>query len=170
MACFDKFYTKSDVALSCINFLKEKVDCSGKEFLEPSAGDGKFLQYLDNYIAYDIKPENENIIEADFLTVNLPKDKGYITIGNPPFGKRSQLAIDFFNRAALFSDVIAFIVPVSFMKWSVQKQLNNNFALLDYFYLEPNSFLDKDKEFSVRCVFQIWINKNSNYTIFEDKR
>ena len=43
---------------------------------------------------------------------------------------------------------------------SIQTQLTNkDFALIDYFYLEPNSFLDRDKEFSVRCVFQIWCRR-----------
>ena len=54
------------------------------------------------------------------------------------------------------------------MKWNVQKELNTNFALIDYFYLEPNSFMDRDKEFSVRCVFQVWGNKSLG--TFSDKR
>jgi hypothetical protein len=63
------------------------------------------------------------------------------------------MAINFFNKAALISDVIAFIVPVSFMKWNVQKNLDNSFSLIDYFYLPFNSFLSEDKEFGVRTVF-----------------
>jgi hypothetical protein len=51
------------------------------------------------------------------------------------------------------SDVIAFIVPVSFMKWSVQKNLADNFALYDYLYLEPESFSSNGKPYSVRTVF-----------------
>ena len=46
------------------------------------------------------------------------------------------------------------------MKWSVQKELASNFHLIDYFYLEPNSFLDRNKDFSVRTVFQIWSRDN----------
>ena len=40
------------------------------------------------------------------------------------------------------SEVIAFIVPVSFMKWSVQKNLSSNFSLHSYMYLKPESFSD----------------------------
>ena len=156
MAQFDKFYTKSSIAKQCYNFLCEKIP-SVKDgyFLEPSAGGGSFLEFLPRFDAFDIQPEGENIKQADFLSLSLEKND-YITIGNPPFGKRSKLAINFFNHAAKYSKIIAFIVPVSFMKWSVQKELSSDFHLLDYFYLQENSFTDEGKDFSIRCVFQIW--------------
>ena len=160
----DKFYTQKDIAKECCDFLHSTLTINNNEvtYLEPSAGNGAFLEYLPKYIAIDIAPENENIIEQDFLTYGTEKDN-FITIGNPPFGKRSAMAISFFNKAALMSDVIAFIVPVSFMKWNVQKNLNNSFSLIDYFYLPFNSFLSEDKEFGVRTVFQIWVKKGSQY-------
>lgn len=167
MAILDKFYTKPEVAKECVNFLKQYVDIDNVICLEPSAGDGSFLPFLTKFEAYDIKPENDLVQQMDFFNFN-PTYTSYCTIGNPPFGKRSKLAIDFFNHASKFSNYIAFIVPVSFMKWSVQKELNPNFALIDYFYLEPNSFMDRDKEFSVRCVFQVWGNKSLG--AFPDKR
>ena len=152
----DKFYTQNKVALTCVNFLKNTLSLdSNVIYLEPSAGSGSFLDFLDYYVALDIVPEDDRITQQDFLEYKTDKTD-YITIGNPPFGKRSKLAIDFFNHSATMSDVIAFIVPVSFMKWSVQKELSSDFHLLDYFYLQENSFTDEGKDFSVRCVFQIW--------------
>ena len=119
---------------------------------------------MPNFIALDIKPEDDRISEQDFLEYeNLKTD--FITIGNPPFGNRSDLAIKFFNKAATMSEVIAFIVPVSFMKWNVQKQLDASFSLVNYFYLPFNSFLDEGKEFGVRTVFQVWVKKDSKYDI-----
>lgn len=159
MAKNDKFYTKIEVAKQCVNFLSQYINLDNELCLEPSAGGGAFLHYLPHYEAYDLYPEADNIVKQNFLEFNSNKTN-FITIGNPPFGSRSKLAIDFFNKAAQFSNVIAFIVPVSFMKWSVQKELNKNFHLIDYFYLEPNSFLDRDKEFAVRTVFQIWAKDN----------
>lgn len=73
------------------------------------------------------------------------------------------MAIDFFNKASQFSEIIAFIVPVSFMKWSVQKNLNKDFALIDYFYLDLESFLKDGKPFGVRTMFQIWVKKVANF-------
>lgn len=159
----DKFYTQTEVATKCYRFLVNQLNLTEDElFLEPSAGNGAFLSNLKNYIALDIKPENENIVQQDFLTYQ-SEHNDLITIGNPPFGKRSKLAIDFFNKASSFSEVIAFIVPVSFMKWNVQKELNTNFALRNFVYLKPESFMDGDKPYSIRTVFQIWVKKKSKY-------
>lgn len=166
----DKFYTQKEVAKQCTDFLKEKITLTKEAlFLEPSAGNGAFLDYLDNYLAIDIKPEDDRIKEQDFFNFSSNK-KDYITIGNPPFGKRSKMAIDFFNKASEFSEIIAFIVPVSFMKWSVQKVLNKDFALIDYFYLNPCSFLENGKPFEVRTVFQIWVKKSSQFYKGKDLR
>lgn len=166
----DKFYTQPKVAKQCYDFLINTIpEVQNKKFLEPSAGCGNFLNYLTNYIALDIAPEDPRIIKQDFLTWN-SVEKNLITIGNPPFGSRSKLAIDFFNQAANFSDVIAFIVPVSFMKWSVQKNLSKNFHLIDYFYLEPESFTNEGNPYSIRTVFQIWVKENSSYDNGENKR
>ena len=127
------------------------------------------MPYLKNYIALDIKPEGENIIKQDFLKWTT-SNSNLITIGNPPFGSRSKLAIQFFNHAAKYSDIIAFILPVSFMKWSVQKELTNNFMLVDFLYLKPESFLVNNNPYSVRTIFQIWVKNKSIYDINIDKR
>ena len=159
----DKFYTQNKVALTCVNFLKNTLSLdSNVIYLEPSAGSGSFLDFLDYYVALDIVPEDDRITQQDFLEYKTDKTD-YITIGNPPFGNRSKLAIDFFNKASTMSDVIAFIVPVSFMKWNVQKNLNNQFALHSYLYLEPESFSSNGEPYSVRTVFQIWVKKGSKY-------
>lgn len=163
MPDLDKFYTQNNVAKQCYDFLKSQLNIDDNvTYLEPSAGAGAFLNFLPKYIALDIAPENENILKQDYLDYTNDKND-FITIGNPPFGKRSLLAIQFFNKAATMSDVIAFIVPVSFMKWSVQKNLNTNFALYNFFYLKPESFSANGVPYSVRTVFQIWVKKDSIY-------
>lgn len=159
----DKFYTQKHVSKQCFDFLHKQLNISDEAtYLEPSAGAGSFLDLLTNYVALDIAPEDDRITEQDYLLYTTDKTD-YITIGNPPFGNRSRLATDFFNKAASMSDVIAFIVPVSFMKWSVQKNLSANFALQSYMYLEPESFSSNGEPYSVRTVFQIWVKKGSKY-------
>ena len=166
----DKFYTQPNVAKQCYDFLINIYpEIENKKFLEPSAGSGSFLAYLKDYIALDIKPEDDRIQAQDFLKWVATQDH-LITIGNPPFGSRSKLAIKFFNHAAEFSDIIAFIVPVSFMKWSVQKELNKQFSLVDYFYLEEESFSANGKPYSVRTIFQVWVKQNSIYDKKINKR
>lgn len=166
----DKFYTQPQIAKQCYDFLINIFpQVQEKKFLEPSAGCGNFLDYLPNYIALDIKPEDDRIIQQDFLKWNT-EEKNFITIGNPPFGSRSKLAISFFNHAAKFSDIIAFIVPVSFMKWSVQKELSKDFSLIDYFYLPEESFTSNGDPYSIRTIFQIWVKNNTEYDIGINKR
>ena len=59
---FDKFYTKASTIQECIKFLNfNEFDC----IIEPSAGNGSFLQFLPHFFAYDIEPEGNNIIKAD---------------------------------------------------------------------------------------------------------
>ena len=159
----DKFYTQTNVSKQCYDWLLEDfVNLEEELFLEPSAGNGSFLNYLKKYIALDIVPEDSRIIKQDFLQYTTDQ-KNFITIGNPPFGSRSKMAVNFFNKAATMSEIIAFIVPVSFMKWNVQKQLDKNFALHNFYYLEPESFTVNNKPYAVRTVFQIWVKKNSKY-------
>ena len=159
----DKFYTQPDKAKECYDFLHKTLNIpNGVQYLEPSAGDGSFVKLLNNFVALDIAPEGENIVKQDFLSYQTDK-QDFVTIGNPPFGNRSALAIEFFNKAATMSEIIAFIVPVSFMKWNVQKNLSSSFALVDFFYLPFNSFLDAGNEFGVRTVFQVWVKKESKY-------
>ena len=159
----DKFYTQNHVSKLCFDFLQSELSIDENAiYLEPSAGAGSFLNHLPNYIALDIAPEDDRIAQQDYLLYTTDKTD-FITIGNPPFGNRSKLAIDFFNKASTMSDVIAFIVPVSFMKWNVQKNLNNQFALHSYLYLEPESFSSNGEPYSVRTVFQIWVKKGSKY-------
>ena len=165
MPKLDKFYTQTHVSKQCFDYLQSCLSIpEDTVYLEPSAGDGAFLDFLPNYVALDIEPEDERIEKQNYLTYETDKTD-FITIGNPPFGNRSKMAINFFNKAATMSDVIAFIVPVSFMKWSVQKNLNHNFALHSYIYLKPESFSSNGEPYSVRTVFQIWVKKNSQYDI-----
>lgn len=163
MSGLDKFYTQTHVSKQCFEFLQSQLHIPNNvTYLEPSAGGGSFLDLLPHYIALDIAPEDDRIKKQDYLKYETDKID-FITIGNPPFGTRSKLAIDFFNKAASMSDVIAFIVPVSFMKWNVQKNLSSNFVLHSYMYLEPESFSSNGEPYSVRTVFQIWTRKNSQY-------
>ena len=49
----------------------------------------------------------EGIIKKDFLNWTPPKtDKKIIFIGNPPFGYRAWLALNFMNHASKFADYI----------------------------------------------------------------
>ena len=170
---FDQYYTKSENSVRCCEILKDMFpDLGDHTFLEPSAGTGSFIDAAKTVFgdvrvkAYDIDPKRKGIKKADFLTVNL-RQKHLITIGNPPFGKRSKLAIEFFNKAAANSDIVAFIVPVQFEKYGVQHKLDKDFKLVYSEKLEDSTFIYNDKDCLIRCVFQIWTRLDTDY---KDKR
>lgn len=118
----DQFYTNNDIALKCYNHLKKIIKDNNIEhsiWLEPSAGEGAFFNLIEHdKIGIDIDPKIKELIKADFLEYNLIYND-YITIGNPPFGKNSNLAIKFFNKCSLHSKIIGFIVPKTFKKYSL---------------------------------------------------
>lgn len=161
----DKFFTRPDVVSDCISYLNYNIDTSRLNlWVEPSAGAGAFLDQLpSNNIALDIDPpreEGNRIKKADFLTWSYPNLNNIITIGNPPFGKNSALAVRFFNHASQNSSIIAFIVPRTFQKDSLQSRLNEYFHLSGELVLPADSFTFFGENYDVPCVFQIWERKD----------
>ena len=168
----DKFYTHPDIAKRFVDIIDNIFPLKNFDLiLEPSAGNGNILQYLpENSIGLDIEPEAENIIKQDFFEYQSPYDPIFnnikiACIGNPPFGSgyMNPLAKAFFNHAATFSDLIAFIVPAKWnSSWKVQFQLDKNFGLYYSEVLPKNSFLLDEKPYNVPCCMQIWSKSNPN--------
>lgn len=163
---YDQFYTKKEVAKECIDIAKKIIPASFFSFLEPSAGDGAFVDGLSPFPvqACDIDPKREDIEKKDFLSSFWTAKT---VIGNPPFGVQSKMAVSFFNHAANFASFIAFIVPISWEKWSIHKRLNPHFRLIESIRLDPDSFIFENEPYKVKCVFQIWTKEQG---IGEDKR
>lgn len=155
----DKFYTSIPVAKHCI-------DKAGIEdfttIIEPSAGSGAFSNQIVGCIAMDIHPEHSNIIKQDWLTYKHSKkpSEKVLVIGNPPFGQQNNLAIEFINKASEFADRIAFVLPISFKKQSIQNRLVPSLHLVYEEILPADSFLLNGEVYDVKCVFQIWDKKD----------
>lgn len=172
----DKYYTKLQTAKDCINDLKNLIpNLQDYLFIEPSAGAGVFLNALEYHncafkMGFDIAPTKENnfnIIKNDFLhedlnqyLTNIQKNTKTIIIGNPPFGKKSHLAIEFINKAFSYSSIVAFIVPIQFKKWSAQSKIDKKAKLIFDKSLPSNSFEFLGKDYDVRCCFQVWVNND----------
>jgi len=156
---YDQFYTKKEVAKKCMISLKEELNIEEFILIEPSAGTGSFSNFFHkNSFSFDIDPKAKGIIKQDFLKLDTDflKDEKVITIGNPPFGIKSTLAVNFFNKASEYSDYIAYIIPKTFKKASIANRLDLNFILIKEEELDKNSFLFEKENYSVPCVFQIW--------------
>lgn len=154
----DKFYTKKTIIKKIIkNINQELFDL----IIEPSAGNGNFLKYLDKNktISFDIEPENINIKKQDWFKYNINKNfKKVLIIGNPPFGKNNILSLKFLKHSFSFKNVyeIAFILPNVYKKYTKQKIIPSNFYIKKIIDLGKNPFLLGDKEYHVPCSFFIF--------------
>ena len=158
-AGLDQFYTIPTVAETCIKYVGDRYPWSDWGLVvEPSAGNGSFLLQIPTQkrIGMDISPQHPDIIRQDFFEYIPPRmDEPILVIGNPPFGRICSLAIRFFQHAAQWADVIAFIVPRTFRRISVHNKLCRSYHLIwdKDIPSEPCSF---DPPMAAKCCFQIW--------------
>jgi predicted RNA methylase len=167
----DQYYTSDAVAESCVDILRRLLPVLGYgqrvKFLEPSAGSGAFLKQLpSSAVGLDLDPKCRGVMTANFLEVKaqdigIRDNDDVVVVGNPPFGRRAALAIEFFNHASTFSDTIAFIVPVLFRKWSVHRHLAPRFGLISDTSLESDAFVFDGRPYHVNCTFQVWTRRDS---------
>jgi hypothetical protein len=161
MKQYDQFYTAKKIAAKCLSTILAHYQWTEWSLVvEPSAGAGSFLSQIPckNKIGMDIAPGNESVLEQDFMYyVPPPQSSGgrILVVGNPPFGKASSSAVRFFNHAAKWADVIAFILPRTFRRTSVQNRLNTRFHLIfdEDIPQSPCPFVPRTM---VKCCFQIW--------------
>ena len=169
----DQFYTNPDIALACASVLRTSLDALGyinPKIIEPSAGTGALMIAAHEVgfkrtVGFDIEPKHPAVKYADFLEMPTPKRpaRNSVIFGNPPFGNRSKLAIEFFNHSAKLADTVAFIIPAQFRKWSVQSKLAKGMHLIVDTILPEEAFIFMGKPYAVRCVFQIWTRRRSGY-------
>lgn len=158
----DQFYTNDNISLKCYDILKNNVNINNYDYiLEPSAGKGSFYKLfdIDKRIGIDLEPKYDGIQKMNFFDFIPDKNKNYLVVGNPPFGKISSLAIKFFNKSAEFADCIAFIIPRTFKRVSIQNKLNLNFKLIytEDLPLKPCCFTPN---MLAKCCFQIWLKSD----------
>ena len=168
----DKYYTTNDNAQKCIALVPNinDYDC----IIEPSAGNGAFSSQLNNCIAYDIEPEHSDIIQKDWFLVQPITNKQHIlVIGNPPFGKRSQLAKKIIKHAQnIGAETIAFILPNTFSKLTNQSLslFPEDWKLIVEHPLQSSVFITEDnKEYYVPCSFYVWTKQDSEINLRQVK-
>jgi hypothetical protein len=167
----DQFFTSKNLAKYCINVIQEKLkefnlDINNYLLLEPSAGDGAFFNQFphNNKIGLDIEPRSNEILKQDFLiwSPNI-LDKPILTLGNPPFGLRGNLALRFINHASNFSDFVCFILPPLFDsdgKGTCMKRVKN-MNLIHTEKIDNKFYYPDNKEININVIFQIWSKKYS---------
>jgi len=168
----DQFFTPCETAKYCYNITNKIIEKHGDNpaeytFIEPSAGNGRFLKLLpaNRRIGLDIEPKDEEIIQADYLHwLPLDNKKKYIVIGNPPFGLRGQLALKFINHSNTFADYVCFILPQLFDSdgKGVPRKRVVGFNLLYSEKLESDFESPKGKVIKVACIFQVWSKSHTD--------
>ncbi|MBX2931063.1 MAG: hypothetical protein KF781_03825 [Chitinophagaceae bacterium] len=163
---FDQYFTKEEVAINlyqktCNIISKYDKNLNNFQWVEPSAGNGVFFNLLPRQrrIGIDINPLNNEIIKNDYLHYKLPLNKHCIVIGNPPFGHRGVMALNFINHSK-GADYVCFVLPMFFEsngKGSIKYRVKG-FNLIHSERLPKNSFYipHNNKNVDVKCVFQIW--------------
>lgn len=170
----DSYFTSDITANRCMELLYKNVDTKGLTFVEPSAGAGAFYDLLpaDRRIGIELNSIRQDFLKEDFLSwFPSDSDKKYIVVGNPPFGVRGAYALAFVNRALLFAEYVAFILPMSFKsngKGSNMKRVSNGHLVFSQ-VLEKEAFFSPDinKTIKVNTLFQIW-KRGEGPSIFPD--
>jgi len=162
----DKFYTNAKTVDICFRLFKKYIK-KNTLIIEPSAGNGSFLNVLNKYthMAFDIQPEHASIKKQDFLTLDLDSFKQpLIFLGNPPFGKQSSLAKKFIKHITKCQNTttIGFVLSKSFKKESMQKCFPLRYWLVEQINLPDDAFNIGGKVHNVPCVFQIWQKREKN--------
>lgn len=171
----DQFFTPTNISKYIIktfqNIMKENnIDINVYTFIEPSAGDGSFTKLLpENTISLDIEPRHHKIIKQDYLKWKPPNNGKYITIGNPPFGLRGNLALRFINHSAEFSDHLCFLLPPLFEsdgRGSPMKRVQG-YNLIYSEKIDTNFYDPIGKDIKVNVILQIWSKSiiNDKYKI-----
>lgn len=146
----DKYYTSVELAEYCYNLCIEKIGKENiSEIIEPSAGNGVFLNIDDKIKGFDIAPEDDRIEKQDFLKLDLEYKKGRLILGNPPYGRCLSLAQKFYKKSVHLGDYIGFILPIS--------QLNTNvtFFEFDLIYSEDLG-VQNYSGIELHCAFNIY--------------
>lgn len=162
----EQYYTDEAVVDLCLEEVQKHINLKGRMILEPCGGTGEFIKGFlrigiptNNIESYDIEPKHPMVQMGNYLETQFTH-KNYVSITNPPFGRASQLAKQFFEHAAEHSDYICYLIPKSWRKWSTQNSLNEHFHLVADIDMPKNCFYlpdgSKDEKDVLNTVFQIW--------------
>jgi hypothetical protein len=163
----EQYYTRPEVVEICIKEVQKVVNLDGRIILEPAGGTGEFIEGFrkagikdENILSYDIEPKHDLVLLSNFLEVKTFPATNMISITNPPFGRMSSLAVDFFNASADNCDYICYIIPKSWRKWTTKNRLDPRFHLVSDIDLPKNCFYLPDEQETkknvLETVFQIW--------------
>lgn len=161
----DAFFTPDNVALACVeDFYNEMPQYRNNEIVEPSAGGGAFLRAFEklglSYEAYDLNPQADNIVQADYLSTELDLT-GKVVLGNPPYGRLNKLSKAFIKRSfEQGAEAVGFLLLGGILNYTHLKSIGRK---VEYYkrFKEVN-FIDKNNNVVLKtnrsfgAVFVVW--------------
>ena len=147
-------YNKSSDIITPLELVEKQVDQSisikpDATYLVPGAGIGTYVSVL---IAKGVKPSSiyaveidpayyelgdgifkrfgVNYIHTDFLTWQ-PNMKFDVIVGNPPYGKCSNLAVKFLNKSFELAPLVFYVLPRTFNSPSILNRVHPNLHLIE---------------------------------------
>ncbi len=166
----DQFFTPLETAQKCFQIFTNVIKSysektSDFKYIEPSAGDGSFLQVLpSDTIALDIEPRHPSVINCDYLNWFPTEQHNYVVFGNPPFGLRGHTALKFINHSYKFADYVCFILPQLFESdgKGVPRKRVKGYNLISSIKLESNFYEPNGTFIKINTIFQIWSKTHNN--------
>jgi hypothetical protein len=166
----DQFFTPVETASKCFKIFIDVIKTFGEnpndfKYIEPSAGDGRFLQVLpSDTIALDIEPRHPSVINADYLNWHPSENHNFVVFGNPPFGLRGHTALKFINHSFEFADYVCFILPQLFESdgKGVPRKRVKGYNLIHSTKLISDFYEPCGNRIKINTIFQIWSKKHNN--------
>lgn len=162
----EQYYTNPNVVDLCLEEVQKHIDLEDKIILEPAGGTGEFIEGFRrigisdaHVVSYDIEPKHELVKEGNYLEVEQFPSNNMVAITNPPFGRMSSLAVQFFIHGSKHCDYICYLIPKSWRKWTMLNRLPKNFHLVSDISLPKDCFYvpgEESKKGVLETVFQIW--------------
>ena len=168
-------FIKPDLAKEYVRDVLERWTDPGVLFIDPAAGQGAFAAPLGQsgrrLRAVDPDPRIRGMKPREFLEApNIfgGGESPTVVVGSPPFGRNAGAIVKYFNYAAHHgADGIAFVVPRSFRKPSVQKRLDAMYHLQVDRDVPRNAFLRDGGSHDVACAWQVWTRGDSERVVRE---
>ncbi len=169
----DQFFTPVETVTKCFQIFTDVIKTYGEnptdfKYIEPSAGDGRFLQVLpSDTIALDIEPRHPSIINADYLNWYPSENNNFVVFGNPPFGLRGHTALKFINHSFNFANYVCFILPQLFESdgKGVPRKRVKGYNLIYSTKLLSDFYEPCGNRIKINTIFQIW-SKNHNNNLY----
>ena len=166
----DQFFTPVETARKCFDIFIDVIKAFGEtpndfKYIEPSAGDGRFLQVLPTgTIALDIEPRHPCVITADYLNWHPSENHNFVVFGNPPFGLRGHTALKFINHSFEFADYVCFILPQLFESdgKGVPRKRVKGYNLIHSTKLASDFYEPCGNRVKINTIFQIWSKTHNN--------